>query len=103
MNVGERIKKSREERGMSVIELANILGVSRATIYRYESNEIEKLPVDILIPISKALNVTPTFLMGMEENKPDTLAAHFEGEDFTPEEIDKIVEYATFLKSTRKE
>ncbi len=67
MTVGQRIKELRESKGISVIELANALNVSRATVYRYESNEIEKLPIDILEPIAKVLNVDPSILMGWDK------------------------------------
>lgn len=67
MTVGERIKQKRLEKGMSVDELAAKLGKNRATIYRYESNDIENLPISILGPISEALNVSPTYLMGYED------------------------------------
>lgn len=43
MKIGERIRQRRKEIGLSVDELAEILGKNRATVYRYESNEIEKL------------------------------------------------------------
>ena len=52
IDVGGRIKKIREEKGISVIELADKLGVSRATIYRYENNEIMKFPIGNIIPIA---------------------------------------------------
>lgn len=68
MTVGERIKQKRLEKGMSVDELAAKLGKNRATIYRYESNDIENLPITILGPISEALNVSPTYLMGYEDD-----------------------------------
>ena len=64
MTIGERIKKRREELGISVDELASFLGVNRATVYRYESNEIAKFPVDILETVAKALRTTPVCLMG---------------------------------------
>ncbi len=67
MTIGERIKKRREELGISVDELASVLGVNRATIYRYESNEIAKFPVDILESVAKALRTTPVCLMGWED------------------------------------
>lgn len=51
---------------MSVDELAEMLHKNRATIYRYESNEIEKLPTTVLEPLAKALGVTPAYLMGWE-------------------------------------
>lgn len=67
MTIGERIKSRREELGISVDELALVLGVNRATVYRYESNEIAKFPVDILKSVAKALRTTPVRLMGWED------------------------------------
>lgn len=66
MNVGERIKERRQYLGMSVDELADKLGKNRATIYRYESAEIENLPLNILEPLAKVLDVTPSYLMGWD-------------------------------------
>lgn len=69
MTVGERIKQKRIEIGMSVDELASKLGKNRATVYRYESNEIENLPISVLGPISEALHVSPIYLLGLEDKK----------------------------------
>lgn len=43
-----------------------MLGVSPATVYRYENGDIEKVPGDRLGPIANALQTTPAFLMGWE-------------------------------------
>lgn len=67
MNTGERIKERRKELGMSAENLAAKVGVSPATMYRYEKGEIEKVPGDILFKLSDALYVSPRFLMGWEE------------------------------------
>lgn len=67
MTIGERIKHRRNELGLSVDELAALLKKNRATIYRYESNEIEKLPTTVLEPLSKALQVSPGYFMGWED------------------------------------
>lgn len=72
MKIGQKIKLKREQIGLSVDELAEILGKNRATIYRYESSEIEKLPTTVLEPLAKALKTTPAYLMGWEE-PADTL------------------------------
>ena len=53
---------------MSVDELALKLGKNRATVYRYENGDIENLPTTILEPIAQALETTPAYLMGYEEN-----------------------------------
>lgn len=71
MNVGQTIKKIRTERGISVDELATKLGKNRATIYRYERGDIENMPLEVLEPLSKALNTTPSHLMGWEKNDED--------------------------------
>ena len=70
MTIGERIKARRVQLGLSVDELSERLGKNRATVYRYESNEIEKLPTTVLEPLAKALNTTPAYLMGWEDEQP---------------------------------
>lgn len=67
MTIGQRIKARREELGISVDELAQRLGKHRATIYRYESNEIGSLPTSVLEPLCVVLETTPAYLMGWEE------------------------------------
>jgi repressor LexA len=74
MKIGDRIKQRRKFLGLSVDELAEKLGKNRATIYRYESSDIEKLPTTVLEPLADALKTTPAYLMGWEDDKPaDTL------------------------------
>ena len=70
MTTGERIKRRRQELGMSADQLAELLGKNRATVYRYESNEIENLPTSILVPLAKALKTTPAYLMGWVDTNP---------------------------------
>ena len=66
MNTGDRIKQRRMELGLSVDELADKIGKSRATIYRYENGDIENMPTPVLEPLAKALETTPAQLMGWE-------------------------------------
>ena len=68
MTVGERIKALRKEKGISVDKLAELIGKDRATVYRYESQDIEKMPTSILEPLARALGTSPAFLMGWESN-----------------------------------
>lgn len=70
MTVGEKIKALRKEKGISADKLAELIGKDRATIYRYESRDIEKLPTNVIEPLAKALGTTPAFLMGWEAAAP---------------------------------
>lgn len=63
MEIYERIKQRRKEIGLSAETVAEKLGVSPATIYRYEKNDIKKFPTDILEPLAKILRTTPAYLL----------------------------------------
>lgn len=66
MNTGDRIKQRRIELGLTADDLAQKIGKSRATIYRYENGDIENMPTPILEPLARALDTTPADLMGWE-------------------------------------
>lgn len=66
--IGRRIRERRIALGLSVDELAARLGKNRATVYRYESDEIENFPISIIVPLANALQTTPGYLMGWESN-----------------------------------
>ena len=68
MSIGEFIKTRRKELGLSADDLAIKIGKNRATVYRYESNYIEKLPADVLVPLAAALRVTPGDLISKGED-----------------------------------
>ena len=67
MTTGQIIKNRRKELNMSAEFLAERMGVHPSTIYRYEKGEIDKMPIDILAPISKVLRTTPAELMGWND------------------------------------
>lgn len=67
MTIGDRIKARRIQVGLSVDQVAERIGKNRATVYRYESNDIEKFPLDILPPLAEVLNTTPAYLMGWSD------------------------------------
>ena len=67
MTTGERIKDLRIKRRLTADQLAELVGVNRATIYRYESGDIENMSVDVLKPLAEALHTTPVALMGWDD------------------------------------
>ena len=70
MTTGPRMKARRKEIGLSAEKVAELLGVSPATIYRYENGDIDKVPGERLAPIAAALQTTPAYLMGWDEKNP---------------------------------
>ena len=76
MTTGQRMKDRRKAIGLSAEKVAEILGVSPATIYRYENGDIEKVPGDRLCPIASALQTTPAYLMGWTDGDRDALPAN---------------------------
>lgn len=69
MTVGQRIKQRRKELGMSADRLGEAIGKNRATVFRYENGDIEKMPLDVVEYIAEALYTTPQYLMGWEDNE----------------------------------
>ena len=67
MEVFQRIKQRRKDLELSAEQVAEAIGVSRATIYRYESKDVENMPITILAPLAKILKCSPGYLMGWEE------------------------------------
>lgn len=69
MTTGERIKARRKELGITADKVAERIGVSRSTMFRYEKGEIEKIPINNLVPIARALHTTVGYLMGWSDEK----------------------------------
>lgn len=71
MKTGEKIKKRRQELGITAERLAEHVGVSKATISRYENASIKKIPYMNLLHIAYALNTTVRDLAGEELEPAD--------------------------------
>ena len=96
MNIGSRIKRQREALGMSQEELAKKVGYkSRSSINKIEIDG-RGLPQSKIVAFAKALETTPAYLMGWEEEElinqlpPDVsykrVASH-SNNDFQPDII----------------
>lgn len=73
---GKNILEARKNAGLTMEELGKIVGVSRATIKRYESGEITNIPDDKIEKIAKATKVSEAFLMGWDTLKKENAAFH---------------------------
>jgi transcriptional regulator with XRE-family HTH domain len=78
--IGARIRECRKREGISAEELAKKLGKNKATVYRYENDDIKDLPITILEPLARALNTTPAYLLGWDKEKDNGLSSKEERE-----------------------
>lgn len=63
-----RLKDTREEKGFSLQKLADLTGLSKSTLQRYETGATKKIPVDAVYKIETALGVS---LAGSRLSKED--------------------------------
>lgn len=66
MKINERIKKRRKALNLTADYIAEKLGISRASYYRYENKEVYNMPITAIEPLAQVLNVTPAYIMGWE-------------------------------------
>ncbi|WP_334196397.1 helix-turn-helix domain-containing protein [Muricomes intestini] len=74
MTIGDRIKDLRVRSGISQVNFADKIDVSKQTLYKYENNIITNIPSDKIEKIASLLHVSPAYLMGWQnsENPVDT-------------------------------
>jgi transcriptional regulator with XRE-family HTH domain len=68
MSIHDNLKKLREEHNLTLEEVGKRVGTTKQTIKRYESGEISAIPYDRIVLLAKCYNVTPSSIMGWEDN-----------------------------------
>lgn len=98
----ENLKVARENKGMSQKDVAEKIGVAKSTYSLYESGNREP-NVQTIKKIADILSTSADKLLGLEEEPQiDTLAAHFEGQKFTEDELEEILNFVEFVKNKRE-
>ena len=69
MSVGQRIALAREQRNMTLEEVARLCETTKQTIFKYENGIVTNIPYDKIVLLSKALDVSPSYLFGWDEKK----------------------------------
>ena len=73
MSISVVLRDRRQELGLTLKEIALAVGVSEATVQRWESGNIRNLRQDKIVKLADALRVSPAFLMGWEPLQPADL------------------------------
>ena len=68
MLLGQKIKHLRKELHITQDELAKKINTTKQAIYKYESGIVENIPSSKIVLLAEALQTTPAYLMGWEED-----------------------------------
>lgn len=100
MGIGTKLSMLMDANQTNANELAKRVGVSPQTIYSIVKRDSKKADIEVLLKIADIFGVTVEYFV--DENPPQTLAAHFNGDEYTEEELNRIKEFAAFVKTNRK-
>ena len=78
MKKGERIKMRREQLGITQTALADMIGESKQTIYKYESGVVSNIPSDKIEAIANVLDVSPAWICGWEQDSEIPIPSGFD-------------------------
>ena len=68
MNMGERIKQLRLQKGLTQEELGKYIGVQKSAIRKYEKGAVTNLKRSSIETLAKLFNVTPSYLMCIDDD-----------------------------------
>ncbi|MBE7041662.1 MAG: helix-turn-helix domain-containing protein [Ruminococcaceae bacterium] len=68
VNIGQRIKRKREQQNLSLQFVADKLDVNRSSVMRWENGETSRIKLPMLERLAQILQTTPEYLMGYEED-----------------------------------
>lgn len=119
MNTGDKIKKLRLERNMTLEELGNRVGVGKSTIRKWETGFISNMRRDKIALVAEALGVSPLYFIDesaepdIEENdiwelrerlrrQPGMRVLFNATKDATEEDLENVVEMIKILKKRSK-
>lgn len=105
MSIGDRVKKLRNQKGLTQSELANLLGYkSKSSVAHIENGR--DIPRSMVVKLADVLDSTPAFLMGwtdtpIPEEKPPSSDVREQLDDIcdgmTPEMQKELLKYAKYL------
>lgn len=102
MGIGSKLSKLIEANNTNPNELARKVGVSPQTIYSIIKRDSKKADIEVLLRIAEIFGVTVEYFVE-EDSKPTTLAAHFDGSEYTESELEEIKNFAEYVKAKRKQ
>lgn len=102
MGLTDKLDLLMNEKHINKAELARESGIPYTTIDGFYKKGSENAKLSTLKKLCAYFNCSLDYLADDCIEEPQTIAAHFDGDEYTQEELDKIKEFAEFVKSSRK-
>lgn len=67
--MAQKIQELRKEKGLTLEQVADIVGVGKSTVRKWETGMIANMKRDKIALLAKALGTTPAYLMGWDEKE----------------------------------
>ncbi|PTH12845.1 LexA family protein [Staphylococcus auricularis] len=64
------IKSRRKELNLTLEQVGDLVGVGKSTVRKWETGDIENMKRDKIVKLAKALKVSPSYIMGIDEEQP---------------------------------
>ena len=71
-DMARKIKQLRQEQGLTLEQVAQVVGVGKSTVRKWETGMIANMKRDKIADLAKALGTTPAYLMGWEDEQKET-------------------------------
>lgn len=97
-DISKRIIDLMDNKKLSMGKLSELTKIPKTTIFRYV-NDPGTIPTDRLSVISKALNTTPAYLMGWEDDKKDIYGNHNNNIEYLSNDPELLEFYLEMHKS----
>lgn len=109
LSMAEKIKMRRQQLGLTLEQVADIVGVGKSTVRKWENGLIANMRRDKIANLAIALHTTPAYLMGWDDvpNSSELTDAELDAElvslltELTPDEIPLIVAYIQGIIAAR--
>lgn len=103
MGLTDKLDLLMKDRNINKADLARESGVPYTTIDGFYKKGSENAKLSTLKKLCTYFNCTLDYLTDDTLNdQPTTIAAHFDGDEYTEDELDEIRQFAEFVKNRKK-
>ena len=103
MSFTDKLDELMTEKGINKSILSKESGIPYTTIAGFYTKGTDNVKLSTLRKLSSYLGCSIDYLADDDNSDaPITLAAHFDGDEYTEDELDEIRQFAEFVKNKRK-